>query len=210
MDEQQILKELHDADWVTIQRDLLVYTLQKVRFLRWRGFRGADGEEGELVKGVSCKDLVQTLIRKTLSRDRKWDPDRGPLMPWLKLNMRSEISALVNSDEHLHEQDENDEDNTPSATSSSDNIDSSHNPVDVVLHQAKQEEDKKRLAPFFEAAAEFPELAEIVEAVMNGCELKPRYLAEELGTTTADINNRLKRLRRLALRDTKIVGFPNA
>lgn len=221
MDEQQILKELREADWPSIQRKLLSFTLGITKTLRWRGVRGVSDTEGELIAGVSCKDLVQDLIRKTLSRDRKWDPDRGPLMPWLKQNMRSEIDALVKSAANRHEQDDADEEgneltDTTSPTTftaaavSSATIDLAQDPADVILHQAEHEEIKKKLDPFYEAAAEFPELAEIVEAIMNGCEPKPRFLAEELGVPISEMYNRLKRLRRLALRDTTTVGFPNA
>ena len=162
--------------------------------------QGVDGEEGELTAGVSCKDLVQTVIRKTWSRERKWDPDRGPLTPWLKQVIKSEISHLVLSLPHYHEQAESD----GSLLAASSHITGySQDPVDVILRQESQEEIAKKLAPIYEAAGEVPELGEIVEAILDGCEPKPRYLAEVIGTTRADINNRLKRLRRQALRDTE-------
>jgi predicted transcriptional regulator len=39
-----------------------------------------------------------------------------------------------------------------------------------------------------------------MNAILNGCEPKPRYLAAELGVSFEDINNRLKRLRRRAMK----------
>lgn len=204
MDESQIIKELYAADWVSIHRELLRYALRRVQIIEWRGSYGVGGEVGELAKGFSCEDLVQTLMRKTLNRDRKWDPDRGPLIPWLKLNLRSEIDALMKSDEHKHEQDEIDVDGEEStATVPSSTIDHLQDPVNILLDKVEEEEIAKKLAPLYEATDEVPELAEIIDAVIDGTELKPRFLAEKLGTTVEDINNRLKRLRRLALRDTK-------
>lgn len=124
------------------------------------------------------------------------------MLPWLKEVIKSEISHLVTSAAHRHEQAEQvEEDDEQSIPVSLATAAYSQDPAMVVLHQEEQEEITKRLAPIYEAVAEDPELAEIVEAVLDGCEPKQRFLMEVIGTTKADINNRLKRLRRRALRN---------
>ena len=59
----------------------------------------------------------------------------------------------------------------------------------------------ERVNALFQAVSGEQELEEVLEAIMNGCEPKPRYLAAELGVPVEDINNRLKRLRRRVLRE---------
>ena len=96
-------KLLEEADWGTISRKLLAYTIKKARNLRWRGILGISERADELIAGVSCEDVVQLVIIKTIEGIRKWDPDKGELEPWLIQQVNSEISHLVESRLHKNE-----------------------------------------------------------------------------------------------------------
>ncbi len=59
----------------------------------------------------------------------------------------------------------------------------------------------ERANELFQAVSGEQELEEVLEAVMNGCAHTPRHLAAELDVPIQDINNRLKRIRRRALKE---------
>lgn len=201
MKEQEIFKLLEDADWEGIYRRLLAFTIRVAGNLAWRGVRGVSGVEGELTGGVSCKDLVQDVIQKTLTGQRKWDSEKGELEPWLRQQIKSEINHLVESATHAHEREELGEeiDTSGSVSSKPASVAAyTQDPATVVLQRT---EIAEKITAIYEAAEADPELEAIIEAVIDGCEPKPRYLAEELQTTVTDINNRIRKLRRRVVRD---------
>lgn len=203
MDDQQIFKRLEETDWVTVGVWLLAKAVMFARTKSWRGKRGISGPDDELAEGLSCHDVVQNVIKKTIKRKRKWDPEKGDLEPWLAQQVRSEISNLNDRSPHKHERadlPEEDGDGVPASALTSAQDTYSCDPLLVMLEQEKNEKDKELLASIIAAADSDPELLEVLDALMDGCEPKPRFLAAKLGTSTEDINNRRRRLRRLALR----------
>ena len=58
--------------------------------------------------------------------------------------------------------------------------------------------DQSARAP--SSASSSPALLAVLDAIAAHCEPKPQAIAQHLGTTVADVNNRLKRLRRFALK----------
>ncbi len=64
------------------------------------------------------------------------------------------------------------------------------------VEEAAKEQMERRANMIFNAVSGEPELEEVVEAIINGCEPKPRYLAAEIGVPVEDIYNRRKRIRR--------------
>lgn len=87
-------------------------------------------------------------------------------------------------------------------------IDASENidrltPEEVFVEKVSDEEKRKvalyKYSALFYAIEGDQELEDVLDAVINGCKLKPRYLAERLNVPVEDIYNRLKRLRRKAL-----------
>lgn len=88
------------------------------------------------------------------------------------------------------------------AVETSDNTDQS-SPEDVILAWECEREDREVAVStynaLFGAIEGDVELEEVLDLVINGCELKPRYLAEKLNVPVDNINNRLKRLRRKAM-----------
>ena len=151
------------------------------------------------VAGQSLDDVVQHVIEKTISGKRRWDPAKGPLVPWLKDQVKSVIDALANAAVRRHET------QAPEGDSAEEFVESpvasrSPSPEAILLEKEAAEQVAERADALFQAVNREPELEAVMNAIINGCEPKPRYLAAELGVSVEDINNRLKRLRRRAMK----------
>jgi DNA-directed RNA polymerase specialized sigma24 family protein len=193
----QIFRKLEEADWGTISIILLSHAVRIAGHLRWRGMSGVSGEDGELVKGVSCQDVVQELIEKTINGSRNWNPDEADLIPWLVQQLKSEINHLVETAAHAHERAELDDVSTmpsdmPSTLASSTSF-YSQDPAQILL---TQEEQQEKINALYDAASGSPDLEELLMALLDGCEPKPRYIAEELNRDVKDVNNSIRKLRR--------------
>jgi len=155
--------------------------------------------------------VVQRVIVKTIEGRRKWDPAKGPLVPWLKDQIKSEIDALAKSAPHRYDMpldEEGGEHLRDKSEHHATEVDilgdmRSLDPETILLEKEKTNHARERVDALFEAVSGEAELEEVLEAVLNGCEPKPRYVAEALGTSVNDINNRLRRLRRRAIAISK-------
>lgn len=187
---QEVSALLQEADWGTIRRELLIYTTWRVRDYRWR--RGGDGE---LAEGKTVEDVVQEVIVKALSGVRRWDPDRGELLAWLQAHSRSVIDALAKSASHRREVSVPEVESLDGAQSP--------DPLEIVLGKEAKMQIQQKVKTLFQAVDREPELREVLQTIMDGCEPWPRYIASELGISVADVDNRLKRLRRRASKLTR-------
>lgn len=196
-------KLLEEADWGTISRKLLAYTIKKARNLRWRGILGISERADELIAGVSCEDVVQLVIIKTIEGIRKWDPDKGELEPWLIQQVNSEISHLVESRLHKNEVTDISEsvENSEIVSTATSSPSSGFFPIDPAKIVLKQQEIEEKLSIIYEAADGDPELDAVIMSVLDGCDPKPRYLSAELGVPIKDINNRIRKLARRVMKD---------
>ncbi|HOU12774.1 MAG TPA: hypothetical protein PKZ84_06630 [Anaerolineae bacterium] len=197
----ETFKLLQQAGWDTIGKKLLAFTVWRAQNYRWRR-----GDGFELVVGKTCEDIVQEVILKTLNGDRHWDPNKGELLPWLKDQIKSELDHFAKSTAHRYEkpipQDENQEDDTGML----DCLAQIHNSINTSISEPEQAivdtEDragiKQQVNALFEIVDGVPELEQILEAVIDGCEPKPRELADWLSISVQEVNNRLKRIRRQA------------
>jgi RNA polymerase sigma factor (sigma-70 family) len=179
--------------------------------LAW-GLRWEKGIDWEIVAGIGVEDLVQELIEKTLTGKNKWDPDRGPLMPWLKARIRGIIWNLYESAAFRHEaelpesaDDEYDEcvqDRMEyrAITREGFGVAGFLAPEQALLTKETTQERKEfleqRVDAIFQAVSGEEDLEEVLEAVMGGCDPRPRFVAEHLGVEARDIYNRRKRIRR--------------
>jgi hypothetical protein len=77
------------------------------------------------------------------------------------------------------------------------------NPEDQLLREEEKEIAKSNVDILFEATDEDPKIEAVLSAIVDGCEPKPRFLAGHLGIPVKDVNNRIKRLRRLAYQKIK-------
>ncbi len=169
---------LRDADWADLGTRLTAYAVWKARNLAWR--RG----KGELALGARTPDdLAAEAILKVLSGERGWHPRRGALLPYLQGVVDSLLSHAAAA------------------------VDVSRTQRGVAIELAAEASDDpagervERLRRHLRREPH-PALLAVVDAIAAGCEPRPQALAIQLGTTVAEVNNRLKRLRRIALRLT--------
>lgn len=84
----------------------------------------------------------------------------------------------------------------------SDNLDRL-TPEEILIDEEKEREKSEKAlytySALYYAVEGDAELEEVLEAVINGCELKPRFLAQALNVPVKNIYNRLRRLRRKAM-----------
>lgn len=207
LDNSYIFRRLQEADWEAISKELLAFAKWRADRYHWRS-----GSAYILPDGYELCDIVQHVIEKTINGDRKWDPDKGELLPWLKDQVKSVIDALANSAPHRREvyfsDIEEESDLTDQEELVAQQIDPSENqdrltPEEVLLETESEEERRKivlfKYSALFYAVEGDEELEAVIDAVINGCELKPRFLAQKLNVPVTNINNRLKRLQRKAL-----------
>jgi DNA-directed RNA polymerase specialized sigma24 family protein len=152
-----------------------------------------------LAAGQSLEDVVQHVIEKTISGERHWDPARGPLLPWLKDQVKGVIDALAKAAVRRHETQAPEEDNLEEFVEGP-GASRSLSPEAILLEKEAAAQMAERADALFQAVNDELELEAVMSAILNGCEPKPRYLAAELGVSVEDINNRLKRLRRRAMK----------
>jgi len=88
----EVFQQLCEADWGAIGAELLAFAIWRVKLYRWQS-----GSHFEFGPGSTPEDVVQRVIEKTLSGERHWDPAKGPLVPWLKDQVKSVIDALATS-----------------------------------------------------------------------------------------------------------------
>lgn len=184
--DEKTLRLFEGTDWRVIRRELLAYVTWRAHHYWW--YRGHDLE---LTEGATVEDVVQEVIVKTLSGIRHWDPTRGELLPWLQAQSNSIIDALAKSAPHRHEVCLL-EAEAPTVTQLSD-------PLEIILEKEVKKQLEQKVDTLLRIVETEPELKEVLEVILEGCEPKPRHLAVELGVPVEDINNRLKRLRRRAL-----------
>lgn len=171
-------RQLGQVDWADVGIRLTAYATWKARNLRWR-----TGLSDALAGGRTPEDLAAEAILKVLTGERGWDPQRGALLPYLEGVVDSLVSHLADSaDNRIQERWSDDYDRAAEGAPASD-------PAERIerLRATLQREQQSGLLA-------------LVDAVDGGCEATPQALAHRLGLSVADVNNRLKRLRRIAQR----------
>jgi DNA-directed RNA polymerase specialized sigma24 family protein len=172
---------LVEADWKDIGVRLAGYASWKARNAAWRC-----GGSAVLAGGRTAEDIASEAILKVLAGDRGWDPDRGPLLPYLRRVVDSLLSHLaLSADNRLVQTD---------GRRLAAGV-----PVQSLLGNPTASSDE-RINELRRALARDRDeaLLVIVDAVLAGCEPRPQALAATVGVAVHEINNRLKRLRRRA------------
>lgn len=172
-------RRLQEADWADIGIRLTAYATWKARNYQWRT-READALAG----GQTPEDVARDAIVKVLDGTRAWDPQRGPLLPFLQGVVDSLMSHLAASVDNARAEHWHDALPERVATAQRDYAESS----DLI--------DRLRRTLEREHAAD---LLALLGAVQEHGP-KPTAIAIKLETSVRDINNRLKRLRRTALK----------
>ena len=178
--------ELLNADWRDIGIRLTAYASWKARNLQWRS-----GRTDSLAAGKTAEDLAADAILKVIEGTRVWDPGRVPLLTFLQRVVDSLVSHLSESADNRLQ---------TSWRSNPPDLDAQPNPNHDSGHDAEGKIDHLRAALH---AQRQDDLIEVLDAIRLHCDPTPQAVAAHLGTTVTDINNRLKRLRRLAQRIAK-------
>lgn len=184
--EPETLDLLQEMNWSAIRKALLAYSTWRAKNYCWN-----QGKSPDLANGYTVEDVVQEVIVKTFEGVRKWDPEKGQLLPWLQLQSKSVMDALAKSASHRHEMSLFDLDIESLVIEQPPDLES-------VLQEEARAHIRRKVEMLFRAVDDVPELREILQAILDGCLPRPRYLALELNISIREVDNRLKRLRRCA------------
>lgn len=168
---------LQETDWADIGIRLTAYAMWKARNYRWR-----TGQVWALAAGKTPEDVARDAIVKVLDGSRAWAPERGALLPYLQGIVDSLMSHLAASTDNSVLQRWHD-----GVTES------------AVAHEGSSEADlieRLRRALQQQRATDLLAVLDVVQ--QSGAQ--PRAIAAALHINVQDVNNRLKRLRRAALR----------
>ena len=174
-----IQRLLREVDWADIGIRLTAYAVWKARNFRWRTH-----QEWALAAGMTPEDVARDAILKLLEGRRAWDPQRGALLPYLEGVVDSLMSHLAGSQDNVLL--------APLAVG-----EHAYARRAPALDDPAPDDQLERLRAVL-VRRDHGQLIEILDAAQV-CGPTPAAIARHLKTPVADINNRLKRLRRLAL-----------
>ena len=207
-----VVKELLRVDWAETGMKLAAYAAFRSRNLSWR-----TGSEVALAKGLMPEDIAAQAIASVIAGERKWEPQRGPLLPFLRRVVDSLLNHLaLSSDNRRIERLAQDE----ASSYGGERIafhDGAAGPwplgpedFDAAGSSESEYDADERIDRLAEAAKGTPELAEVLNAILEFNEARPRLIALRIGKPVNHVNNCLKRLRRLALKISRDAEGPVA
>lgn len=222
--DEDIYQQLADQDWSALYPKLVLYAhyrLQVVNYPRrtqtrneMRAELGLERNE-ELGLGQTVLDVVQTVIVKTFEGTRHWQPVEGPLLPWLKRQVDSEMDHLYQSkgfrtEIHLETTDDRGqvlvemekvhqlEGNAGLAAHARRLEDAS---VEGDERRAEEQYAREKVDRLLDAIADDPELILIIEAMTDGDDkadaiaAATRFPIEEIYRLKRKLSRRVKFLR---------------
>lgn len=143
--------------------------------------------------GLSIEDFVWKVLSEYAEGAVTYEADRGALFSLLAKALRNDIIDALRKAAHAREEARASLPRERKSENSPVSLDEMATPgadVNILLDEDRYRE--RLLAAF----AGEPDLAEIVQAVLGSNLLKPREIAEELGISVTEYQNRKKRLRR--------------
>lgn len=191
----------------------MAYALWEVTRYSWR--------TDTLPKGHTPESIVQEAIEKTFSEEKNWDPERGKLLPWLKMVVKGDINRLYYSSSHakgiyvygLESFEEFDDATIDKAEyRESKYLPDNHiaMPPEELISAAETENittylARQKINALIESCSGRPELEEIVYAITGGkCSSDAQSLATHLDRPVNEIYQQLRALRRRAEKIIKI------
>jgi len=202
------VKKLLDRDWKETGIKLAGYAAFRARNLAWR-----TGSTEALAKGLMPDDIAAQAILSVISGERTWDPERGPLLPFLKCVVDSLLNHLAeSSDNRRLERLLDDTGGSPRGPTDyrlvSNDLWGTSTASAIDAEAPSQEDDgaDQKTQQLFAVVRGKPELLEVLRAIVDFGEAKPRHIAARIGKSVNHVNNCLKRLRRLALKLTANPG----
>jgi len=192
---------LRNADWGNIYKRLVAKTEERIDKYSWRS--------NTYPKGHTAESIVQEAIESVLNNKRNWNPDKGDLEMYLWWIIKSMLNHLYNSktyhpdnlsEESLDQANEEEwKQNSLEAEISETLIYSGEfqNPEEIIINRENSNEVAELMIfRLLEACDNFPELKDIVYAIYHdGCDSKPKSLAEHLNRPVKFIYSQLRTLR---------------
>ena len=197
-----IAEQLLRVDWGETGMKLAAYAAFRSRNLSWR-----TGSDVALAKGLMPDDVAAQAIVSVIGGERKWEPERGPLLPFLKRVVDSLLNHLALSADNRRIERFSQDDTSPYGAERIAFQDGDEGPwtrppadFDVADPSESECDANERIDRLAEEAKRTPELAEVLNAILEFNEARPRLIAIRIGRPVNHVNNCLKRLRRLALK----------
>lgn len=160
---------------------------------------------------MTVADIIQKAITDACSRQRKWDPEKGELEPWLMAQVNSIMDALAKSATHrrvTHTLDAisgdgagDDEGVGYVAPPASARVASAEEIV------TQKEEVKEQFDLLLEAASGDDQLERMIEVVWEGCDGAPD-IAAAMEVTVHEVYNLTRKLKRRVARKREQHGSP--
>ena len=195
----EIFRKLQEADWSAIGKQLAAYATWRAQNFAWR-----TGDHEDLALGLQGVDIAQMAIKKVLTGERAWNPERGNLLPYLKGVVDSLMSHMADSPDNtvqtrLAEDEEGKELLDHAEFHAARNDDFGLLSAHQRSRGTNSDVENERVAKLFAAVQGEDDLMAVLDVVMSSGETKPAHIAAELGIEVTEVNNRLKRLRRAAM-----------
>lgn len=202
----EVFRQLQQVNWNDLGRRLTAYALRRAVFYGWLN------GDSQLLAGrdFTIDDIVQHVILKTITGERKWNPERGPLFAWLKYQVRSVMDAWIKGETGKYEVSFGDDEDDVEVGEYSgvpaiedvmdeDAVHPEEALIDSELQQDVEQRNSELVGRIYQAVEDDPKLVELVDYVTQTGEFRPRFVAHGLGVPVDDINNRKKRFfRRLS------------
>jgi DNA-directed RNA polymerase specialized sigma24 family protein len=142
---------------------------------------------GNRLSKQDVEDAVGLVLEAIWQGKVKWDPDRGPLHPLAKCVLERRLVDMTRK----------------KTRSSHDALDAllagDANPEEVYLEVERGLEISARIGELFACCDSDPEAMEVLQCVLDGVEPRPRFIADAVGKSVAEVNTTLRRMRRRAL-----------
>ena len=148
-----------------------------------------------LPKGKEPLDIVYDIIKKTYTEERNWDPSKKELIEWLKEQVPSEVSNLVQSHDHLKRENIGWYEAEDGSLSDLEARMAASNP-----QEASEDIVEKRILvetiedAVFEAIDGDPELEKLFEIMLEGYWKETRLIAQKMECSRYHVNNLKRRL----------------
>lgn len=192
----EVLQRLRAQDWSELGRRLVAHVCFRCGIRAWE----ESARHVVLGLGRSPEDIAADVIQKVFAGERTWDPARGELLPTLKAIVDSELDHLWKKHARRRERPDSEDiaerEREEFAALEADPPGRPGNPEEMLERREEVVGASAWVSAVFAFVKDKPELQAVVDAIMEGCVERPRFLAERLGIPVREVNNRLRRLRR--------------
>jgi DNA-directed RNA polymerase specialized sigma24 family protein len=195
----EIYELLESADWESLGKKMLARAI-------WRGStRYRVTSTTVFARGYSVEDVVSYIIQSVFDGGRKWDPNENTLEDWLLDQVDSVMDWWLKLRENRNLPFEELENAERVEFADAKRIQLTEldavlkygppSPEIILIDQIDEQEAKELFEAVFDDTSDDPELQEMILAMIDIDDPKPRVIAEVLGVPVEDIYNRKKRLK---------------